>query len=129
MLVGLSSFLEALGDLKKKKRQKRLPFLVSNGHPYSLAQSHLPPSLKLAICISLAIPHKSPQKGFSALKFFFNLFYLAVWVFIAAPGPPLLAASRATFWLRCLGFSAWRLLLLGVRALELSGFGSCGMWA
>ena len=72
---------------------------------------------------------------FSAIKIFcdehffkINLFiiYWLHWVFIAAHGLSLVAASRGYSSLRCTGFSLWWLLLLWSTGSRRTGFSSCG---
>ena len=70
------------------------------------------------------------------VTFFFkiNLFILFIyfwlrWVFLAAIGLSLVAASRDYSSLRCAGFSLWWLLLLRSTGSRCAGFSSCGMQA
>ena len=51
------------------------------------------------------------------------------WVFIAARGLSLVAASGGYSSLQCVGFSLWWLLLLRTMGSRHAGFSSCGMWA
>ena len=63
----------------------------------------------------------------SSFFFFFNLFYFWLcWVFVAARGLSLVAASRAYALLWCAGCSLPWLLLLPSTACRRAGFGSCG---
>ena len=80
---------------------------------------------------------------FCALFFSFFLIYLFLciyfwlyWVFVAARGLSLVAASRGYSLLRCSGFSLWWLLLLQSMGSRHAGFSvvarglsSCGSWA
>ena len=59
--------------------------------------------------------------------FCFNLWLC--WVFVAARGLSLAAASGGYSLLRCAGFSLWRLLFLQSTDSRCRGFSSCGMWA
>ena len=69
------------------------------------------------------------------LFIFINLFYLFKkifwlrWVFVAACGFSLVAASRVYSLLLCAGFSLRWLLLLQSRSSRHVGFSSCGTWA
>ena len=61
--------------------------------------------------------------------FFFNFIYLFIWlrwVFVAARGLSLVAASRGYALLRCSGFSLRWLLLLRSTGSRRAGFSSCG---
>ena len=73
------------------------------------------------------------QKAREPKKFFFNLnvfvYFWLRWVFVAAHGLSLVAASGGYSWLRCAGFSLWWLLLLQSTGSRRPGFSSCGMWA
>ena len=51
------------------------------------------------------------------------------WVFVAAPGCSLVAASRGYSSLQCAGFSLRWLLLLRSTGSRRAGFSSCGAWA
>ena len=74
---------------------------------------------------------------FADTAFFFFFFFWLHWVFIAAHGLSLVAASGGYSSLRCAGFSLWWLLLLqstGSRCTQASvvaahELSSCGMWA
>ena len=62
------------------------------------------------------------------------LFYLVIyfwlrWVFVAARGLSLVAASGGYSFLWCAGFSLWWLLLLQNMRSRCTGFSSCGTWA
>ena len=76
--------------------------------------------------------------SFSVLFFFLSrflkTFYLFIyfwlcWVFIAACGLSLVAASGGYSSLWCMGFSFWWLLLLWSTGSRHMGFSSCGTWA
>ena len=56
-------------------------------------------------------------------------FWRLRWVFIAACGLSLVAASGGYSSLRCVGFSLRWLLLLRSMASRHTGFSSCGAWA
>ena len=60
-------------------------------------------------------------------KFFF--FFWLCWVFVAARGLSLVAASRGYSSLWCMGFSLWWLLLLWSTGSRRVGFSSCSMRA
>ena len=61
------------------------------------------------------------------LKIYFILFYFWLcWVFVAAHGLSLVAASRGYSSLRCAGFSLQWLLLLRSMGSRHVGFSSCG---
>ena len=67
----------------------------------------------------------------SSLFFFLNLFILFIyfwlrWVFVAAYGLSLVAASSGYSSLRWAGFSLWWLLLLWSTGSRRAGFSSCG---
>ena len=79
-----------------------------------------------------------PEVSESVLNSFFfliNLFYFIYfyfwlcWVFVAARGLSLVAASGGYCSLQCAGFSLWWLLLLGARALGVPAFSSYGTQA
>ena len=61
----------------------------------------------------------------SFLKYLFIYFWLH-WVFVAALGLSLVAASGCYSLLRCAGFSLWWLLLLRSTGSRRAGFSSCG---
>ena len=63
----------------------------------------------------------------SFFKFIFN-FWLC-WVFVAARGLSLVAASGGYSSLQCAGFSLQWLLLLQSMGSRHVGFSSCGTWA
>ena len=65
---------------------------------------------------------------FLKIIYLFIYFWLC-WVFIAAHGLSLVAASRGYSSLRCGGFSLRWLLLLGSMGSRHTGFSSCGAWA
>ena len=56
-------------------------------------------------------------------------FFWLHWVFVAARGLSLVAASGGYSSLQCAGFSLWWLLLLGSMGSRRTGFSSCGMQA
>ena len=58
-------------------------------------------------------------------KFIYFYFWLR-WVFVAAHGLSLVAASGGHSSLRCAGFSLWWCLLLGSMGSRCVGFSSCG---
>ena len=64
------------------------------------------------------------------INLFIYLFWLR-WVFIAARGLSLVAASRGYSSLQCAGFSLWWLLLLWSTGSVVAarGLSSCGSWA
>ena len=64
-------------------------------------------------------------KSVSSSFFFFWL----LWVFVAARGLSLVAASEGYSLLRCSGFSLRWLLLLWSTGSRRTGFSSCGSWA
>ena len=77
-------------------------------------------------------PHTQPVSWDQAFFFFFliNLFYFWLhWVFVAARGLSLVAASggQSSFW--CAGFSLWWLLLLRSTGSRCVGLSCCGVWA
>ena len=57
------------------------------------------------------------------------IYFWLCWVFVAAHGLSLVAASRGYSSLRCAGSSLWWLLLLWSMGSRREGFSSCGMWA
>ena len=59
----------------------------------------------------------------------FFFFFWLLWVFIAARGLSLVAASRGYSSLQCVGFSLRWLLLLQSMGSRLTGFSNCGTWA
>ena len=63
--------------------------------------------------------------------FFFlnNIYFWLHWVFAAACGLSLVAASRGYSSLQCTGFSLRWLLLLWSTGFRHAGFSSCGLWA
>ena len=65
--------------------------------------------------------------------FFFNIYLFIYfwlrWVFVAARGLSLAAASGGYSSLRCAGFSLRWLLLLQSTGSRCAGFSSCGVWA
>ena len=61
--------------------------------------------------------------------FFFLIYFWLCWVFIAACGFSLVAASGGYSSLQCVGFSLQWLLLLWSTGSRHAGFSSCGMWA
>ena len=64
----------------------------------------------------------------SFLFFFKKIFWLC-WVFVAARGLFLVAASGGYSSLPCVGFSLRWLLLLQSMGARHAGFSSCGSWA
>ena len=71
---------------------------------------------------------------FSFLSFFKNKFILFIyfwlhWVFVAARGLSLVAASGGYSLLQCAGFSLQWLLLLRSMGSRHAGFSSCSTWA
>ena len=70
----------------------------------------------------------------SVNTFFFKKFYLFIylfrlcWVFVAARGLSLVAASGVYSSLQCTGFSLWWLLLLQSMGSRRAGCSSCGTW-
>ena len=80
---------------------------------------------------SLPLDHQGSPSTYS---FFFLRFYLFIyfwlrWVFTAACGLSLVAASRGCSLLWCTGFSLRWLLLLWSTGSRRTGFSSCGTWA
>ena len=59
-------------------------------------------------------------------KFIYFIYFWLHWVFIAARGLSLVAASGGYSSLRCAGFSLWWLLLLRSTDSRRTGFSSCG---
>ena len=68
------------------------------------------------------------SSGEKSKIFFIYLFWLR-WVFVAACGLSLVAASGGYSSLRCAGFSLRWLLLLRSTGSRRVGFSSCGSWA
>ena len=62
-------------------------------------------------------------------KFIYFIYFWLCWVFVAAHGLSLVAASRGYSSLRCAGFSLWWLLLLRSAVSRRMGFSSCGFQA
>ena len=62
-------------------------------------------------------------------KFFLFIYFWLHWVFIAAHGLSLVAASGGYSSLQCTGFSLRWLLLLQSTSSRHAGFSSCGAWA
>ena len=62
------------------------------------------------------------------LTYLFIYFWLR-WVFVAACGLSLVAASGGSSWLQCAGFSLQWLLLLRSTGSRCTGFSSCGSQA
>ena len=62
---------------------------------------------------------------------FYLFYFLLCWVFVAACGPSLVAASRgySSLSCACTGFSLWWLLLLQSTGYRRAGFSSCGSQA
>ena len=79
------------------------------------------------------IPYPKLSPGVFWFCFLINLFYLFYfwlrWVFIAARGLSLVAASGGYSSMRCTGFSLRWLLLLRSTGSRHVGFSSCGSWA
>ena len=65
------------------------------------------------------------------LFLFFNssIYFWLSWVFVAACGLFLVAASSGYSSLWCAGFSLWWLLLLQSKGSRCAGFSSCGLRA
>ena len=73
---------------------------------------------------------KSFQPPFpDSLPYRFFFFFWLRWVFVAARGLSLVAASGGYSSLRCVGFSLWWLLLLLSMGSRCTGFSSCGLRA
>ena len=76
---------------------------------------------------------ESTRKYFKRLNYFFKFIYFIYfwlrWVFIAARGLSLVAASGSYSSLWCVGFSLQWLLLLRSTGSRHAGFGSCGTQA
>ena len=66
---------------------------------------------------------------FCRMDFFFFFFFWLHWVFAAARGVSLVAASGGYSSLRCAVFSLWWLLLLRNMGSRRAGFSSCGSHA
>ena len=73
-------------------------------------------------------PYRWQQLWLGASSFFFFNFWLC-WVFVAARGLSLVAASGGYSSLRYVGFSLRWLLLLRSMGSRRAGFSSCGTWA
>ena len=70
--------------------------------------------------------------GVFHLFFFFSILFIyfwLCWVFVAARGLSLVAASGGYSSLQCAGFSLQWLLLLWSTGSRHTGFSSCGTWA
>ena len=67
----------------------------------------------------------------SLAEFTYKFFFLGGlhWVFVAACGLSVVAASRGYSSLQCVGFSLWWLLLLWGTGSRSADFSSCGAWA
>ena len=79
-----------------------------------------------------ALLHFMHRWGFQVqllLKKFRGFFFWPRWVFVAARGLSLVAASRRYSSLPCAGFSLRWLLLLRSTGSRCTGFSSCGVWA
>ena len=106
-----------------------IPFIyLSNPppHPSLLSGNHL-----FVLCIYESV---FVLFCFLFLKLFCSLINLFIyfwlhWVFVAARGLSLVAASGGYFSLRCACFSLWWLLLLRSTGSRCAGFSSCGTWA
>ena len=70
-----------------------------------------------------------PPHIFFFNKFIHFIYFWLHWVFIAARGLSLVAASGGQSSLQCAGLSLQWLLLLPSRGSRCAGFSSCGMWA
>ena len=76
------------------------------------------------------IKKKSYLGKLICILFFLILFiFWLCWVFVAARGLSLVAASGGYSSLQCTCFSLQWLLTCGARALECAGFSSCSAWA
>ena len=73
--------------------------------------------------------HKSDLFFIIFLKFILFIYFWLHWVFVAARGLSLVAASGGYSSLQCVGFSLWWLLLLRSSGFRPVGFSSCGSWA
>ena len=76
---------------------------------------------------------EGPDSFFLKNRFIYLFIYLFIywlhWVFVAARGLPLVAASGGCSSLQCAGFSLrWPLLLRSTGSRH-AGFNSCGAWA
>ena len=75
------------------------------------------------------------KRNLLIFSFFFNkfiysfIYFWPCWVFVAARGLSLVAASGGYSSLQCVGFSFWWLLLLRSTGSRRMGFSSCGMRA
>ena len=68
--------------------------------------------------------------GSPAFLYIYKFIYFRLrWVFIAACGHSLVAASGGYSLLRCVGFSLRWLFLLWSMGSRCAGLSSCGMWA
>ena len=70
-----------------------------------------------------------PLPSFLFFKIYLFVYFRLRWVFIAACGLPLVAASGGYSLLRCAGFSLRWFLLLRSTGSRCAGFSSCGMQA
>ena len=66
---------------------------------------------------------------FMNLFIYLFIYFWLYWLFGAAHGLSLVAASGGYSSLQCAGFSLWWLLLLRSMGSRHAGFSSCGMWA
>ena len=78
--------------------------------------------LLLFICLFFRFVFSTFLNKFILFYFYFWL----CWVFVAARGLSLVAASGGYSSLRCVGFSLWWLLLLRSTGSRCAGFSSCG---
>ena len=105
------------------------PFLYWSIYIYNYKYS---PTFKLSYMIHSLPPPPLILLGFFSFskKFIYSFIYFWLrWVFVAARGLSLVAASRGYSSLRCAGFSLRWLLLLQSTGSRPAGFSSCGTWA
>ena len=87
-------------------------------------------SAPMEVCITLErYSSCEPFTVFLFLIYFFLIYFWLHWVFVAACGLSLVAASGGHSSLQCVGFSSRWLLLLRSMGSRSVGFSSCGMWA
>ena len=86
-----------------------------------------PATKKKKVCISEPYIIKEYWKW--AFIYFLFIYFCLRWVFVAARGLSLVAASGGYSSLRCAGFSFWWLLLLRSTGSRCMGFSSYGTWA
>ena len=96
----------------------------------------VPTELKDTVMYSPSGGTRTVHPWLHLFLFFFNkfIYYLFIyfwlcWVFVAACGLSLVAASGGYFSLPCAGFSLQWLLLLWSMGSRHVGFSSCGSWA